>query len=331
MAQLKLLFIVANVVLIKFTLASTNGQSDDLDSLNGTRQADTVAVLENINSLDFGSRIDDHWLASKTEQQEANRMADQPRPAKAGKRKRVGKSRQQQASNLAGGLVLSLLSQLDKLDFKRIMASSLAQLGQELGGGPIERRSASDEQKATNKSGPTNGKERGHIGASMVADTGNLLSITKQLVKLARGQVLSDFGSGWWAPGSMTAPSMLSAASHLLHDSSDFHGASLKSDWFWLVAPAVIVIGTGVIVIPLIAAYLVSHLMNQNTFTVTAGRRRRRRQVAEPLAPPGELDLRHLFEAAPQLLINQVSRLNQAFESVESKLVRPGSKEGLFA
>lgn len=71
-----------------------------------------------------------------------------------------------------------------------------------------------------------------------------------------------EFGAG---SGSWMMSPMLSAASHLFHDTSDpFVGATAlaKSDWFWAVVPAVIAIEAGVIVVPLIAASIISHMTN---------------------------------------------------------------------
>lgn len=194
------------------------------------------------------------------------------------------------------------------------------------------------------------GKQQKLNASAIAAEKDNLLSVTRQLVKLARNQ----FGGGnlWFGSGSQgrdaglfggNSMGLLSAASQLaassfypevypdasaqVHNFGHGHAMSAKSDWFWLVMPAVIVFGAGVIVVPLIAAWLVSNAMGQSTLTVSAGKRRRRRDVSG-FERPGELtlesnyadlfkmlNLHQLLDEAPDLLVNKLAKLNGAFES----------------
>lgn len=264
-------------------------------------------------------------------------------------------------------LLINMLGQLERIDLKRIIVDSLEQVKRSnpTNDQPLDwlasvvaplwpsraratQRSSNDGttnttaktmSNQTNKHQANRTRERISVGA-LSAETGNLLSITKQLVKLARSGITgSEFGAGLghslapWMAAPIMMPSMLSAASHMFgHDSgSDFTSATLKSEWFWVVVPAVIVIGAGVIVIPLIAAWLVSHMMNQNTFTVTpAGRRRRKRHAPNSNEGPGNpfrsdllkmLDIHQLLNDEPELLVGKLSQFHKALDYIGSGLL----------
>lgn len=255
-----------------------------------------------------------------------------------------------------GQILVGLLGQLEKMDVKRMITDSLANLKADATIGGNKSTSNGKFQTIQKRSNGGNitteqshvSSNKGRVNASALgAETGNLLSITKQLVRLARSQMIggeymppsAHYGAGGSSSWPALMPSMLSAASNMFHDSTnDFTGASLKSDWFWMVVPAVIIIGAGVIVIPLIAAWLVSSVMNQNTFTVSAGRRRKRRDISdqEKLGPFSSnslhgdlfkmLDIHKFLEDSPHLLVNKLSQLHNALESVGSSLVDSTSK-----
>lgn len=405
MAQMKLLIIVANLVLVRLALASSNSNSRPTPQETIIKAANldpqqvaalSNAALEQVNSLDFapnlgsGSELSQSQIDTNSAGQQIGEKADfktaektesngnRPVGVKSHRNARKldnhnhkhnhkqGNRKRQQSSPNFSHLLLNLLGQLEKVDVKRIISDSLSQSRSwqtreesDESFNPIYRDSLfkqlNNSTTMTNKGTSNrinntiepdnlNGKTREGVNASAFgSDTGNLLSITKQLVKLARNQIVGgEYGStypsssSWFSP--LVMPSMLSAASHMLHDSNaDFTAASLKSDWFWVVVPAVIVIGAGVIVVPLIAAWLVSHMMNQNTFTVSAGRRRRRRRrdvsfsnqysefpnqihsnIHEDLFKM--LDIHRLLDDAPQLLVDKLSRFYNALDSVGSTL-----------
>lgn len=266
-----------------------------------------------------------------------------------------------------GQLMINMLGQLERIDLKRIIVDSLEQVkrsnptydqpldwlasvvaplwpsraraAQRFSNDGSTNTTTKTVSNPTNKPQANRTRERISLGA-LSAETGNLLSITKQLVKLARSGITgSEFGAGLghslapWMAAPIMMPSMLSAASHMFgHDSgNDFTSATLKSEWFWVVVPAVIVIGAGVIVIPLIAAWLVSHMMNQSTFTVTpAGRRRRKRHAPNSNESSGNpfrsdllkmLDIHQLLDDEPELLVGKLSRFHKALDSIGSGLL----------
>lgn len=329
MISLKLLFLVTNLALLRLVLADISGQTGTnpvekpVTGINKSKevpidlQASSAIALEHINSLDYAPG---GTLSSTHDQPEL------VAPKKPSAKRRSGRAAQHKSviGNVTS-LFVNLLGQLEKTDFKRLINDALAMAIPEKG---TTRRSGADGISA-NSSQP---KSRSGL---LSAETDNLLSVTKQLVKLARSQVMrSEFGSpmsSWLTP---MVPSMIAAASHAIHDShADFTGASLKSDWFWVVAPAVIVVGAGVIVLPLIAAWLVSHMMNQNTFTVSAGRRRRKRDLlSQGLHQFGSSSSMHsdLFklidihrvldhELEPQLLVNKLAQLQSFLSSYHPK------------
>lgn len=266
-----------------------------------------------------------------------------------------------------GKLLGNVLQQLEKVDLKRLMSDSLGQSSQSrIGLGeyiPANKRRKTNESEYHKSSADLN--QQGNAtsdairvarpkinGSAIVTETGNLLSITRQLVKLARnGFGATEFGptggahmlggsSPNWLGPLIAMPTMLgAAASHALHASADQsldfgqHHHLAKSDWFWVVMPAIIAVGAGVIIVPLIAAWLVSGAMSQNTLTVAAGRRRRRRDTLGQSMDPLELKQTHsdifqlldlhswLDDIAPEILISKLSRLHQALESVGTDLI----------
>lgn len=301
---------------------------------------------------------------------DSNRPSGKSRKSKSSGQRQAKRRRQAPSGTQTfANLMLNLIGQLEKVDVKRLVAdamrpsistrqsppaSSLSRHLQPAGaaqsttgsaraptsatGGATSSppvNSTSSFSSASSSSSASNGKTRERVNASAIAaDSGNLLSITSQLVKLARTNLMgAEFGgppgSAWLSAPMLAMPSMLAAASHMLHDSgSDFTGASVKSDWIWMVAPAVIVIGAGVIIVPLIAAWLVSHAMAQNSFTVTAGRRRKRQAADGHLGDLGAdlyrmLDLHKLADVAPELLVEKLSRFHLALERVAQSLAAP--------
>lgn len=139
--------------------------------------------------------------------------------------------------------------------------------------------------------------------STLLANVDNLLSAlfvdASQLTKLARNQIAGDLygadggnfvgaggsigsAAGSW-PSMLGLPpsqSLLSAMSNSNSQQHALNSASLKSDLFRMVVPAVTIVGAGVIVLPLIAAKLVSGILNQGTFTVSTGKRRKKRQTS---------------------------------------------------
>jgi len=358
MAQMKLLILIANLLLLRLVASAASSapepkQTEALGQTNSSNHNYDSSILDQINSLDFSASEQtesstgkarqtlqqEHFARDETAERKESPSegytnsangAQESRPRRAGKSTAGSRKRQSGAAGPAnfGQLLLNLLGQLEKVDVRGLISSSLQQVGssqaRSSSGQPALRRSAAN-------SNGTSPRER--VNASSIsAEAGNLLSVTQQLVKLARSQVLGGDFSSWLSP--MTMPSMLSAASHMMHDSNDFTSASLKSDWFWVVAPAVIVIGAGVIVVPLIAAWLVSHMMNQNTFTVSAGRRRRRRHAGQLSRQTSSaashqdlfklLDIHRLLDD-PELLVDKLGRFHKALESVGSQLRHLGS------
>lgn len=404
---MKLLIIVANLVLVRIALATSDEQHsaakhaeiDKPTNLDPQQVAVlSTAALEHVNSLDFASSLhrESEYNQSRVSADLAQQIGEKSnlQPIEISRSDIIqsagnksyrnfrkldnqnshvqGKQKRHRSSPNFSHLLLNLLEQLEKVDVKKIISDSLSQskLSATKGASnksfPVYRDSSTKQLSnstiaTANKNSNSNsngnklnntiepdhpdGRAREGFNASVLGgDTGNLLSITKQLVKLARNQMVGgEYGStypsssSWFSP--LVMPSMLSAASHMLHDSNaDFTAASLKSDWFWVVVPAVIVIGAGVIVVPLIAAWLVSNMMNQNTFTVSAGRRRRRRKrdvsfsnqfnqefpnqthssIHEDLFKM--LDIHRLLDDAPQLLVDKLSRFYTALDSVGSTL-----------
>lgn len=369
MAQVKLLFLIANLIFVRMALAvsaetsETENLVDPSTNLNQQQQQQDSSILNNISSLDFAPNEqtartqpnqelhpDEKVLSFSSDQQDQylnysnNKLEN---TTQSNKSNRAGKSsgRKRYASTPTfAQLLINLLSQLEKVDVKRLITDSMSQVKSSTRANSnlpdLRQPSRRSSNNLTSESSTPKTKERIN-GSALSAETGNFLSITKQLVKLARGQMMGGAGLGgssgefgslnsWLNP--MMMPSMLSAAGHMFqHDSNDFAAAS-KSDLFWMVVPAVIVIGAGVIVIPLIAAWLVSHMMNQNTFTVSAGRRRRRRDVSgQNLFSPNSdllqmLDIHQLMDDAPQLLVDKLTRLHAALDSVGSSLADQSTK-----
>lgn len=348
MTQLKFLYLIANLVFVRLAVGTIISTSEELSTTpSGSSSA---SLFDNINSLDFSpssqlntTHVDfstqDHGYLSKND---TNRAGKSHQPAAIKKQNLRKKAK---SNNSMAHLVLNLLGQLEKVDMKRLISDSLAQFaaspGRQSASEPVKgRNSSTDKHQANNgnstskQSAPHNRDQRLNVSA-VTADTGNLLSITEQLVKLARSSMIggdyayggvSPYSASSWSMSPVMAPSMLSAASHILHDSlgHDFTGASLKSDWFWLVAPAVIVIGAGVIVIPMIGAWLVSHMMNQNTFTVAAGRRRKR-SIDGSYGGHDELlrllNIHQLLDDAPELLVNKLGEFHRVLDSVGAKYI----------
>lgn len=337
MAQAKLLILVANLVLVRLALATSIEinlhQASDNQKPDDRQQHSSASILDGINSLDYAANASlantepqvQHMAGDlQANHQEAVYPHKDPLPRSSAMNlnsRRVAKSasmrrQQQQQQPSLPQTIISLLGQLEKVDVKRIIADSLKQ---------IEGRSSGTRHPSPAATNQTSKAKERVIGAgSLAADTGNLFSIGKQLVKLARSQVGSDFNS--WLSPMMAAPSFLSGASHFGDSLGDFGStaASAKSDWFWLVVPAVIVVGAGVIVIPLIAAWLVSNVMSQNTFTVSAGRRRRRDVSSVSAAGQPHNDLLKLLDIhqvldEPQWLVEKLARFHKALESVGTR------------
>lgn len=341
---------------------------------NHNQDQSSMSILDNINSLDFAPN--EQTFEQLTEKQQTIQESSNEKNITSNRKGKTlvvvdddesserklansikPKSKQNGSSsrsidnginnnNNIGNLLINLLGQLEKVDIKRMITDSFA-ASNELS--DVKRKNNKKRSNSTNPSNhvhntnnstnnkrtDNNNKERISLGA-ISNESGNLLSITKQLVKLARSGVIGgEFNSAPfltnWVP---SPPTMFSAASHMFHnDQNDFTGATLKSEWFWLVAPAVIVIGAGVIVIPLIAAWLVSHMMQQNSFTVSAGRRRRRRDLTnqhqEIYKPTGihddlikMLDIHRLLYS-PELLVDNLSKFHGALDSVFTNLIEP--------
>lgn len=331
MAQLKLLILIANIVFLRLVAASP-------ESITSSSFSSSLTALDNINSLDFApneqtSLHQQHDSATPTPTV-ANKTVV-PIIAPSNSRRRAGKSnkiktssaaskRRQAAANYEFGsasiakMLIDAIGQLERVDFKRLLSDSIKQM-----------QNSSDFKHLTGQissRSSTGNNTKAKLNGPLSNEAGNFLSVTKQLMKLARSGIMptdsySAYPSYWSSTSSMM-PSMLSAASHMFagHDQADFTGASLKSDWFWLIAPAIIVIGSGVIVIPLIAAWLVSYMMNQNSLTVTAGRRRRKREAHEPQASGREdlatmLGVSQLLED-PRLMAESLGKFHRALESV---------------
>lgn len=154
---------------------------------------------------------------------------------------------------------------------------------------------------------------------TLLADTSNLFSVTNQFVKLARHQIGNDL-FGW--------PSTLFASQSQHHhglSGTDFTSAALKSDLFWFVVPAVIVVGAGVIILPLIAAKIVSGLLSQGTFTVSAGKRRKRRDLTTDISSNLKVATHSLDEIAQQLftddlLIKQLSKFGSILQNAQNTI-----------
>lgn len=398
MTQVKLLILVANLVLIRLALANEIyskpklAQAELQEAKQGKATNDysqqvaelSSIALEQVNSLDFAPNAEHlHQTNSSRALVESEPFAafntsllpveepnltNQTSTHRSGRKldsnRRRRKRQQQVTGNSFAKLFINLLGELEKVDFKRLIADSLSE-----GRSPnvVSNSSSNLDEKLVRRSGnrrmnnittttmvdkvginDVGVKSRERVNSSALGgDTGNLLSITRQLVKLARSQMVAgnDYGSmypsssSWFSPIMPIMPSMLSAASHMLHDSGDsLTAASLKSDWFWVVVPAMIVIGAGVIVVPLVAAWLVSHMMNQNTFTVSAGRRRRKRSSGLPTDSTGGssihqdlfrmLDIHRLLDDAPQLVVEKLSRLHSALDSVGSTIADPAFGSG---
>lgn len=301
----------------------------------------SVPILDQINSLDYSaaprqehqsSLLSEQTINSPSSssplkaQQDVSVSGKQNLRASRNTNKGQGKRKQKSAQTISSQIA-NLIGQLEKVDVKQLISDSI--YGQTAAG-------ESAKTASLNQSLP--GSARISAGA-ITKDSANLLSITKQLVKLARNQVMGgEFGplSGWQSTAGFM-PSMLASASHMLHDApNDFTSASLKSDWFWLVAPAVIVVGAGVIVVPVIAAWLVSHLMNQGSYSVSAGRRRKKRSLLDeqqlPLSQLFNGDLlktlnihQLLHDDDPQLMVDKLSRFHDALARVGSALVESSS------
>ena len=233
---------------------------------------------------------------------------------------------------------------------RRARAKSAPNLAELVGNfaGQLERAWRASSTRRTHKEAKLN-------GSALAAEGANLLSVTKQLVRLARDQRLlgreaadhllgaAGLHSSWSSPPpppSVWPGALLAAASGALHDSLALEGhqhhsqhAMAKSDWLWFVAPAVICIGAAVIVVPLIAAYLVSNAMAQNTFSVSAGRRRRKRHA--PLASEhstellGLLDPSALLGETPLFLVQKLAHLHGLLEHLGAHLAA-GAPESLL-
>lgn len=396
MTQVKLLILVVNLVFVRLALVSAGESSLEVTketSLPGGHQAQVGAALfDKINSLDFAPNEQTINLTSTNHQAQdkqnglhdadvsssssssslylhqvknGDKETRNRRKAKSGAGANMSNLRRHAVPSTIPQLLFSLLGQLEKVDVKRIIMDSIAQMrsGVDLNANgrsagqrqTIKRRSSNSnsgsnstpkssdlEQAATSAAANQTSKSKERLDVnSLAGDTGNLLSITRQLAKLARSQVLggAEFGSpsSWFSPSPSMASSMFSGAggSHFNLDpvGHDFTAAGFKSDWFWLVVPAVIVIGAGVIVVPLIAAWLVSQMMGHNTFTVSAGRRRRRRdvnssQASDPLAFESThkdlfrmLDI-HQFLDDPQFLTEKLAQFHKALESASSSFIK---------
>jgi len=348
------LLICANLASIRLVcgqLAGKEAAAKELAANESSSWTGSVEALERINSLDFGHPPSgSKWPASEpspvgaqiatstaTTSTQSSGGASPKRRAKSSPGR--GGQSAGAAAAAASSLLVGLLRQLESVDLGRLFAGSPSWASPRNGAKVwLEQTNRSQlNESSKGDRGKQNGqgvdKESRLNVSALSAEGANLLSITKQLVKLARNQVLSGGPMGmeqWFgSPGSsfggggMGLPSsLMSAASSAFNEALEPHHqqhAMGKSDWFWLVAPAVIVIGAAVIVIPLVAAYLVSNAMSQNTFTVSAGRRRRKRAAQE--AGLGSVEALLELQSG-QRLVDRLSQFHGALESVARRLRR---------
>lgn len=175
----------------------------------------------------------------------------------------------------------------------------------------LARKVDTSKHKATNETASKrDSRSRTHtqLPSALATEAGNLLSVGGQLMKLARAGIAeptssyygggsgSSAGFGWPSSGWLASASgggngyqqqqqyYAGDVHEMAHAGHEWPTMMAKSgEWFWTLVPAAIVVGAGVILGPLLAAWLVSHAISQNSLTLAAGRRRRRRDVAEQL------------------------------------------------
>lgn len=354
----KLLILLVNFVLLRLAVAGTSELEGDLKESQKLEPSVELSQKEKVQNawINGSQTLSSHELSNQPEEfelkfQEAKlkKSAEETNGTRSSGKRRAKSNGSNQTSSVIK-MISSLIDQIDRLDLKRLLVESLNQLQQPRLAELIlpsvaKRRPGLRDTKSTNETLKTAKVN----GSAIAAESGNLLSITRQLVKLARnGFTGSEFGSNpllgahsanWLGP-LIAMPTMLSAAAtHAMHaadQSAEFghhHLASSKSDWFWVIMPAIIAVGAGVIIVPLIAAWLVSGAMSQNTLTVAAGKRRRRRDTRGLGQDPLALELTHsdvfklldlhawLDDLAPDLFVSKLSRLHEALESIGSGLV----------
>ena len=318
--------LLVRLILVAAAAANSTETASSQQEANSTSNVAT-SIFDTINSLDY-SPSGQKDAAAQRSANDVQRLKFEEAAAAKGKRRSKNLKGRQEVETVAR-LLLKLLGKLETVDFKQLL----------LGGGGATAQKRSDSAKLTQGGDRTATSGRLNASSSFAGETGNLLSITKQLVKLARGHMLNDFGPHYssYQPFYQSMPSNLAAAaSNMFHDTFDsLSGSSsghlsAKSDWLWLVTPAAIVLGAGVILVPLVAAYLVSNMVQQNTFTVSAGRRRRKRQASELRPETSDeqllghlLDWHKLFDGTnPELLVEQLARFHSALNNVDASFIK---------
>lgn len=395
MLQSRVLIILANLFIVQLSIASNVSdpigavaaqiqpdQELKIDASNTSIQQTTGANMDSIGLVTKPESLNSSNHVEPTKSDLHNEASNIVRnsgvaASSSGAKRRSKSAKSSNPANRMLRLVSSFIEQLDRVDLKRLIAESLLQLQQSrmsvadltlpLGNRrkfstptqPLQTTNVNTNQQHQPNSGANETLKRARPklnGSAIATETGNIFSITRQLVKLARnGFVGAEFGplgaigpalgsspTNWLGP-LIAMPTMLSAAAtHAIHAASDHsadfghHFAASKGDWFWVVMPAIICVGAGVIIVPLIAAWLVSSAMSQNTMTVAAGRRRRRRRrdtkasfSTDPLALESThsdlfrlLDLhRWLDDMEPETIVSKLARLHKALEFVGTELI----------
>lgn len=295
MALLKssLTILIVNLILIRLVLANNQ-----------------ASQLENINSLDFSSSGTSSSPASDPSAQHV---------------KQQNQDELQQSSNrqYSGG----------NADEKAEKVSASMNANQAI----------NEAEQITEKVGPSKPKRsRSHKSSSAVnqviasLDKLDLKGLASGLVNTVSGilnnnnpkqsNIMNRSGNG--TNSHKPSASFNSMASQLLrlargqeHGWEYDYGATAKSDWFWLIVPAVIVVGAGVIILPLIAACFVS-MFTSGSYTLSAGRKKRDVTGAENQAANGRslLDIYKSMSGNQdfiQQLIGDLAQFDKALSSVE--------------
>lgn len=361
MSQLKLSLILISLTITRLAIADGipwlsqeekhREEQNSSYSINITNNLATNSKDADFRALqDFVANLDQPEVSTST-------ILNQPKSRKSRKEKINGNGNKNQVLTMFS----TLIENFDKIDMKRLFTETMSQVQK----GKIDfndvlstltkRRSFDTTTARSYGINDTMRNAKPKInGSAILAEGDNLLSITKQLVKLAR----TGFVGNEYPPshpvhhinsGNMAGllnpligvPSMMNGATHSLQSSADesgdhgsehHHHAAARGDMFWVVMPALIAVGAGVIVVPLIAAWLISSTMNQNTMTVAAGKRRRRRDVLDQILDPLSLesthaglfrmlDIHRILEDAPDLVIAKLSRLHDALDSVNKYII----------
>lgn len=379
MSQLRLLILLISLPLARFVTASKNVTETEFHYRSETRNSSSDSMINNQATFNQASDFRSNQIDPIESYLQATLGKSTHKPHLMSERHpKVLKRRKQQNPNSILSVIKNIIDNLDKIDLKRVLSDSMSQiqkgkldLNEILKIAGIKRRSGtinhsiidlisadgrSSQTGPIDQSTKTSGSRPKLNGSSILAESDNLLSITKQLVKLARtgfvggefdpsGQILnSAAGAGLLAP-LIGVPTMLSAASQALQSAADesgehsehhHHHAAARGDMFWVVMPAIIAVGAGVIIVPLIAAWLISSAMSQNTMTVAAGRRRRKRDLLDQYLDPlslrstysglfSMLDIHRLLEDEPDLVISKLSKLHDSLESVTKHLINSTS------